>query len=167
MWRIYKGTPYLNPPYILEIGEHPRTTIKQNLKFRIIMARQTKITSGKFATGEGSKGNFTGYNAKGERVFIHKAQMESIGMSKNEDFKPFYALIDEKDIQTRDENGELTDIMVKRLQALSVFKSAEDLISAVNADSLLEIQAKQALVASAKSSGLDQKAVDLLLANAI
>ena len=72
--------------------------------------KSTLITSGKFANGEGQRGNFTGYNAKGNRIFIHKAQMENLGWTKDSDVKPFYALIEERDIQTRDVNGELTDV---------------------------------------------------------
>jgi hypothetical protein len=62
--------------------------------------KSTKILSGKFANAEGQKGNFTGYNSAGERIFIHKSQMESIKMKTDADFKPFFALTDEKDIQT-------------------------------------------------------------------
>lgn len=129
--------------------------------------KTTKIVSGKFANGEGQKGNFTGYNAGGQRIFIHKAQMEALGWSKDADVKPFYALVDEKDIQTRDANGELTDVLVKRLQALSVFKTQEELIDAVNSDAKIEIAVALDLKATATSAGLTDSQVNNLLAVAI
>lgn len=129
--------------------------------------KSTKILSGKFANGEGQKGNFTGYNAAGQRIFIHKAQMESLGWSKDADVKPFFALVDEKDIQTRDANGELTDVLVKRLQALSVFKTQEELIDAVNSDAKIEIAAALDLKSTATSAGLTDAQMNSLLAVAI
>ena len=129
--------------------------------------KSTKILSGKFANGEGQKGNFTGYNAAGQRIFIHKAQMEALGWSKDADVKPFYALVDEKDIQTRDANGELTDVLVKRLQALSVFKTQEELVDAVNSDAKIEIAAALDLKATATSAGLTDSQVNSLLSVAI
>jgi hypothetical protein len=129
--------------------------------------KSTKILSGKFANAEGQKGNFTGYNAKGQRIFIHKAQMDALGWTKDADVKPFFALIDEKDIQTRDANGELTDVLVKRLQALSVFKTQEELIDAVNADAKIELAAAIDLKASATSAGLTDAQLSSLLSVAI
>lgn len=129
--------------------------------------KTTKILSGKFANGEGQKGNFTGYNASGQRVFIHKAQMEALGWKTDADVKPFYALVDEKDIQTRDANGELTDVLVKRLQALSVFKTEAELVDAVNSDAKIEIAVALDLKATATSAGLTDAQVNNLLAVAI
>ncbi len=129
--------------------------------------KSTKILSGKFANGEGQKGNFTGYNAKGQRIFIHKAQMEALGWAKDADVQPFYALVDEKDIQTRDANGELTDVLVKRLQALSVFKTQEELVDALNADAKIEVAAALDLKATASSAGLTDTQLNSLLAVAI
>lgn len=129
--------------------------------------KSTKILSGKFANGEGQKGNFTGYNAAGNKVFIHKAQMEAMGFTKDADFKPFFALIDKRDIQTRDANGELTDVLVKRLQALSTFKTQEDLIDALNSDAKIEIAAALDLKATATSAGLTDTQLSNLLSVAI
>ena len=127
--------------------------------------KQTQINSGKFTTAEGSKGNFTGYNAKGERIFINKRQMSSIGVTKDAEVKfPFYALIDTKKITTRDENGEITNVKVDRLQALSVFKTVSELTQAVNADIMLEIAAASELKTVATAAGLNETAVNSLLA---
>lgn len=130
--------------------------------------RKTQILSGKFTTGEGQKGNYTAYNSKGERIFIHKNQMESLGWKADADVAlPFFALIDERDIQTRDENGQLTDVLVKRLQALSIFKTDSALIAACNADAKLEIAAADDLKTMASSAGLTESQVNSLLAVAI
>lgn len=127
--------------------------------------RQTQILSGKFATSEGSKGNFTGYNAGGERIFIHKAQMESVGFNTAADLKfPFYALIANKPIQTRDANGEITEVVVDRLQALSVFTTDEALTNAVNADYSLTLKAAAARKEMATAAGLNEASVNTLLA---
>lgn len=127
--------------------------------------KQTQINSGKFTAAEGSKGNFTGYNAKGERIFVNKLQMAGIGCSKDADVKfPFYALIDIKQINTRDEDGVITDVKVDRLQALSVFKTAAELTQAVNADVMLEISAAAELKTAATAAGLNDTAVNSLLA---
>jgi hypothetical protein len=125
--------------------------------------KSTKILSGKFANAEGQKGNFTGYNSAGERIFIHKSQMESIKMKTDADFKPFFALTDEKDIQTRDAEGELTAITVKRLQALSVFLTLDELMSAENSDFELKIASKKYQSKLASTSGLSEAQVNALL----
>ncbi len=127
--------------------------------------RKTSIVSGNFATGEKSKGNFSGYNSDGERVFINKQQLSNIGWTKQEDVVfPFYAIIDEKQIQTRDAQGQLTDTMATRLQALSIYKTSQDLVSASNADAKLEIASKIDLMQTASASGLPQETINSLLA---
>ena len=125
--------------------------------------KSTKILSGKFANGEGQKGNFTGYNSKGERIFIHKTQMESIGMKADADFKPFFALTDEKEIQTRDLNGDLTEVLVARLQALSVFKTIAELLEAENSDFELNVASTNYRKSIATSAGLSDSQVASIL----
>ena len=130
--------------------------------------RSTTIIRGRFANGEGQKGNFTGYNTKAEQIFIHKSVMAEQGWKEDKDVpKQFYALIDEKEIQTRDENGELTDVLVKRLSATAIFKEEADLINAVNADARLEVAIKQDLKAIATSAGLTEASMKSLLEVAI
>lgn len=148
----------------LESVHHDLITNDKNNK---TIMKSTKILSGKFANGEGQKGNFTGYNASGKRIFIHKAQMEAIGMKEDKDFKPFFALVDEREIQTRDANGELTDVLVKRLQALSCFKTEAELVDAVNADAKIDIAIALDLKATASTAGLTESQVNSLLASAI
>jgi len=129
--------------------------------------KSTKIVTGKFANGDNQKGNFTGYNASGKRIFIHKAQMESLGYKTDADVKPFFALVDEREIQTRDANGELTDVLVKRLQAMSCFKTEAELVDAVNADAKIDIAIALDLKATAGSAGLTESQLNSLLASAI
>jgi hypothetical protein len=130
--------------------------------------RSTTIIRGRFANGEGQKGNFTAYNSKAEQIFIHKTVMAEQGWKEDKDVpKQFYALIDERDIQTRDENGELTDVVVKRLSATAIFTSEEDLIKAYNADARLEVAIKQDLKAIASSAGLTEASMKSLLEVAI
>jgi|SRR6478609_1804731 len=127
------------------------------------MNKSTQILSGNFSAGEGKKGNFTGYNAKGEKIFVHKAQMETLGFKTDKDVKPFFAVIGEREIATRDEDGNITTTMVKRLQALSVFADSKSLIAAVNSDAVLELQAKAALKTEATAAGLTEKSLEALL----
>lgn len=129
--------------------------------------KQTLITAGNFA-GADSKGNFSGYNPAGQRIFINKKAMESLGWTKDADVKyPFYAIVGEREFNTLDENGEPTDKTFTRLQALSVYGKKEDMITAFNSEAALAIEAKVALATTAKSSGLTEKAVDALLAAAV
>ena len=125
--------------------------------------KQTQILSGKFSTGDKAKGNFTGYNAAGEKIFIFKEQMATLGFKTDADVKPFFALVDTKEIATRDENGEITTTLVKRLQATSVFKTAAEIISAVNSDKLLALEAAAQLKTAATAAGLTEAAVNSLL----
>lgn len=129
--------------------------------------KSTKILNGKFANGTNQKGNFTGYTARGERIFIHKNQMETIGMKKDADFKPFFALTDVKEIQTRDVNGDLTEITVDRLQALSVFKTIEELLSAENSDYEMIVASTNYRKSIATSAGLTDSDVKAILAVSI
>lgn len=129
--------------------------------------KQTQIITGNFA-GEGSKGNFSGYNAKGQRIFIHKRAMEAQGWTTDKDVKfPFFAIIGEREIQTMDADGNLTDEKVLRTQALSVFPTKAAMIDAYNSDAQFELEAKVALATTAKASGLDEAAVKALLEVAI
>jgi hypothetical protein len=125
--------------------------------------KSTKILSGKFANGVGQQGNFTGYNTKGERIFIHKTQIESIGIKTDADFKPFFALVDNKPIATRDVNGDLTDVMVDRMQALSIFKTMEDLLSAENSDYEMSVASANYRKSIATTAGLSEADVKSLL----
>jgi hypothetical protein len=129
------------------------------------------IHSGNFSTG---KGNFTGYTALGEKLFIHKSQMNGLGWTKQEDVKfPFYAIGAVRQIGQLDTNGQPkvnadgTPVLVDRLQALSIFPNKEALTSAHVDTATLDIEIKQAVSAQAKSAGLTESAINSLLSVAI
>ena len=129
------------------------------------------IHSGNFSSG---KGNFSGYTALGERIFIHKTQMSGLNWTKAEDIKfPFYAIGAVKQIGQLDENGKPavnadgTPVLNDRLQALSVFATKDALTSAHVDTATLDIEIKQAVSAQAKSAGLTESAIESLLSIAI
>lgn len=125
------------------------------------------IVSGNFTSGEGKFGNFTARTVDGDTLFIHKKLMESAGWNaenapKDADF-PFYALVGEKEINTRDEDGNLTDTKTTRLQALSVYKNEEALANAVNAGFRLQLAVQKNREEIVSASGLTQQSVNRLL----
>lgn len=125
------------------------------------------IVSGNFTSGEGKFGNFTARTVDGDTLFIHKKLMEAAGWTaenapKDADF-PFYALAGKKEINTRDEDGNLTDIKAMRLQALSVYKDELDLANAVNAGFRLQLAVQKNREEIVSASGLTQQSVNRLL----
>ncbi len=125
--------------------------------------KSTTILSGNFAKSVGNKGNFTGYNAAGQQIFIAKPMIEALGIKKDADFTtPIFALIDERVITPNDENGQPM-AAVARLQALSVYKTADALIAAKNADVVLEIAERQAIETAVKSADLTEASVNAIL----
>lgn len=124
------------------------------------------IHSGNFS----ANGNFSGYTALGERLFIHKTQMNGLGWTANEQVKfPFYAIGAEKMIGQLDANGQPavnadgTAVQVARLQALSIFPTKEAMISAHVDTATLDIEIKSAVKQSATAAGLSEQAIDSLL----
>lgn len=124
----------------------------------------TTILSGKFADKDGQLGNFSGYNAQGQRIFIFKEQMAEAGFVDKKSLKfPIHALMTQREIQTRNEDGELSGVTVIRTQATAVFKSREELVDAMTSDKLTAIYAQKLLVAEANSAGLTKEQVNALL----
>jgi hypothetical protein len=128
------------------------------------------ITSGSFT----SNGNFSGYNALGERVHFHKRQMEAMKWAKNEDVKyPFFAIGAVTQIGQLDENNEPklnsdgSPVLVNRLTALSAFATKAELVAAHVDSATIDIEIKGAISVVAKSTGLNDKAVEALLAASI
>jgi hypothetical protein len=115
--------------------------------------RKISILSGNFSAA----GNYSGYNASGERVFIAKRQMESLGFKTDADVKfPFYCLAQNKEYEEQDENGQPTGNKFTRLTAGSVFGDKTKMINASIEDRLLDIEAEVALKAQATSAGLTE-----------
>ena len=124
------------------------------------------IHSGNFS----ANGNFSGYTALGERLFIHKTQMAGLSWTKTEDVKfPFYAIGATKLIGQLDANGKPavnddgTPVQVERLQALSIFPNKESLTAAHVDTATLDIEIKSAIKQSATAAGLSETAVSTLL----
>ena len=115
-----------------------------------------------------ANGNFSGYNAAGQRIHIPARQMENLGLTRDSKIEyPIYTLVVEREFNELDEAGNPTDKTFKRLQAGSTFKTEEGMISAKNADKVLEIKAQKALVTEATSAGLTEDAVKALTSFAI
>ena len=130
--------------------------------------RNFTITSGSF-TGAG---NFTAYNALGERIFVHKRIMESQALSATAlPQYPLFAIIDNKMIGQFAEDGHTpltnadgTPVMVERLQALSIFKTKQALIDAHVDNATLDVEIKSAVSTKATEAGLTKESIDRLLA---
>jgi len=135
----------------------------ETLKMNIVA-----IHSGNFS----DKGNFSGYNAAGQRFFIAGRQMEALGHTPASVVKapisfPLYTLAVEKEFNVLDANGEPTAEKFTRAQAGSVFATKAAAIAAYNEDSLLSMEAKADLVKSAKDLNLTEELIADLLAVAV
>lgn len=124
------------------------------------------INSGSFS----ANGNFSGYTAIGQRLFIHKTQMNGLGLVAGAlPSFPFYAIGDTKMIGQLDAQGVAavnTDgslVQVPRLQALSIFATREGLTAAHVDTATLDIEIKQAVVSAATSAGLTVEAINAVL----
>jgi len=107
------------------------------------------IVAGKFATGKDQfgkdqKGNFTGETQIGEKYFISKELMKSIGITKDADMKAdfqFYAIISTTKIGIRDENGKIVaGVQTKREQAIKVFLDRRKMLMAKASSALDTIE---------------------------
>ncbi len=154
-------TPNYKPHLQVGSGDSPPVIIVNNLKSKEMSEMQTiRIISGKF-TGNG---NFSGYNAAGNRIHVPARLMETIGLSVDSKIQfPLYALVVEREFSSVDVNGQPTGEKFKRSQAGSIFLDQQSMIDAVNGDKLLSLEAEEQLVSTAKSKGLSQKSIDALL----
>lgn len=126
-----------------------------------------QVVAGRFANAQGQQGNFTA-NCGTFTFFIHKNLMNQLGFTKDEDIQfPFYAVLQERDIFPRDANGELSTVAVKRLQAVSIFKTEEEMLNAINASDKLKIKAKLDLQKFASTAGLDTQTINALLSASV
>lgn len=123
------------------------------------------ISSGKFT----DNGNFTGYNALGERVHVHKAQMAALKWGKDEDVKfPFFAIGTVKQIGQLDENQKPktnpdgSPVLVDRLTATAVFASKQGLIDARVDDLTIDFEITQGVKKAGEKVGLSEKEISQL-----
>lgn len=118
------------------------------------MKSQT-VFSGNFATGEGQLGNYSAYPEDGVRLHIPKKLMENNGWTKNEEVKfPFFVLVNEREIDTRDEEGNLTGVLVKRKQVTAIFTDINKLVEAKTASKRVDILCAQSLKSAVETAGL-------------
>lgn len=131
--------------------------------------RNFTIQSGSFSAG---KGHFTAYSAKGEKVFVHKRIMDSLGFNKTvSPTFPLYAIVNKEEITPWGDDGkpimEADGVTVHkewREQALSIFKTKEAMIEAYVDDATLDIEIKQAISVKATASGLSADSLATLMA---
>jgi hypothetical protein len=115
-----------------------------------------------FAVHSGSwskKGNFTGKNAIGKKVFVSATNMASLGFKEGDIIKPFYAIVDDVQIgqfaldatglPVLDEKGQpviLRDnqtgeaITTTRFEAVSVYSTKQALLDAQADDASLDAE---------------------------
>ena len=130
------------------------------------------FSSGKAANGKDKQGNFSGYNEDGQRIFISKQLMSSLGFNTDVDIKkdgkftPFFAIYDSKEIPAPDANGELT-LTATRVQATSLFTSEEAMINAYYASERRKIVGQGGLKTLASTVGLSDASVNAILTASI
>lgn len=130
------------------------------------MNKNYVINNGSFT----ANGNFSGYTALGDRVHLHKRQMEALGWTSNEQVKfPFYTIATIKQIGQLNDKGQpamdaVTGLPVTqdRLTALSAFKTRDEIKQAHADASLLDIEIKQEIASQATSAGLTADAIKAL-----
>ena len=130
------------------------------------MNKNYVINNGSFT----ANGNFSGYTALGDRVHLHKRQMESLNWKANADIKfPFYTIATIKQIGKLNDKGQpaldpLTGLAITepRLTALSAFKTRDEIKQAHADSSLLDIEIAQEIKAQASSAGLTDEAIKML-----
>ena len=102
--------------------------------------RTATVTAGNFANKTGQSGNFNAKNSIGERFFISKELMHSIGIKTDAEFKTakrFYAIVGTDKVGVRDEMDKtkfVEGVKNKRILALSVFKTEEEMLLAKTED---------------------------------
>lgn len=140
------------------------------------MKEMAKIVSGKFATGVDSvtnkakQGNFSGLTESGDRVFISKDLMKTIGITNDEAlfsnglFKDIFCIFGEQEINTKDADGVAT--VAKRVSAFSVFTEEDNMIKAFYSSDLRKVRGQGMLAEAAKSAGLTEASFNAIKANA-
>lgn len=160
-----EATPNCKPVLQIGSGVIPPLIINNILNQKQMSDFQTvTIIDGNF-TG---KGNFSGYNAAGQRIHVPARQMENHGLTDRKQIKfPLYALVVEREFSSLDASGQPTGEKFKRAQTGSIFLNQDEMMTAANADDLLRLKTKSALASQAKSIGLTDAAINSLLSVAI
>jgi hypothetical protein len=109
-------------------------------------------------------GNFSGYNAAGERFHVAARTMEAAGIKKGDAINyPLYALVVERTFNVLDEQGNPKEgETFTRQQAGSVFTTEQKMYDALNGDRLLAVKAEADYKAKASAAGLTEEAINAL-----
>jgi hypothetical protein len=117
--------------------------------------KKLKVTEGKFS----SAGNFTAKALmEKDQIFVSAAQMALLGISKIEEFKPFYLVADWKTYPVEEGSTETFD----RFTALNVFKSREEMVEAFTEMATIDVDIATAIKTHATSAGLTEEQVNQL-----
>jgi hypothetical protein len=151
--------------YVFYQPSIPKPFFPQRLLFfthnlnRKTMNKNYVINNGSFT----ANGNFSGYTALGDRVHLHKRQMEALNWKTNADVKfPFYTIATIKQIgqlgadgkPVLDANG--LPVTADRLTALSAFKTRDEIKQAHADANLLDVEIAQEIRSQASSAGLTE-----------
>jgi len=136
---------------------------------------------GQFATGKDQKGNFTGRNAEGLRIYIPKQMMkDEFGVETQAQWEKYikdngkvlfdciydtavtYNVVDDKNNPVKDENGVVKTFTIDN-SALSIFKDRKDFLKARNSDRMQNLEVEKEFETEVLASGLSQTTVDRLL----
>jgi hypothetical protein len=131
----------------------------------------TSIIRGKFAKGDKQKGNFTGWNASGEQIFIPKAMMnDDLKWKKDEDVKfPFFAIFNTQTIGVTDPlTGAVLPNETTTRETVSFVSLDEDERDNVAiADALTKVKQGKKLMESATEAGLNVETAQKLVQQSI
>lgn len=126
----------------------------------------TDITSGTWSAA----GNFTGKDITGERIFISKDLMASLGYSAGDIAKDFSCAYFTNLIGQLDDKGNpVVDAQTgepvrrARIEATAVFESADAMHEAFASRDSHAFKVRAKVEASAKSAGLTEQAINSLL----
>ena len=126
----------------------------------------TDITSGKWS----EKGNFTGKDITGEKIFISKDLMASLGFQPGDNAKDFscaymHNLIGQLDEKGNEKVDTITGEPVKslRIEATALFESTDAMHEAFASRESHSFKVQAKVQASAKSAGLTESAINNLL----
>lgn len=128
--------------------------------------QKTNILSGRWSQA----GNFTGKNLSGERIFISKDLMASLGYTPGDVTTSFSCAYKTDLIGQLDEKGNVKvdantgePVQVARVNATAVFSTADEMHQAFADDASHDVAIKAKVQASAKSAGLTESAINSLL----
>lgn len=110
-------------------------------------------------------GNFTARTSTGEQIHVSARQMESIGMTKQEDVKfPIFGFSDIMMRNFNDANGNLKEEKEPRLETLSIFKTEAERTSAFVLENTQAITLKKAIKDAYSTAGLTEEDIAKLAA---